>query len=281
MGTLNNIRKHPQWLFGIIVLLGTVSGENTSLASDKAHQPTNDQSVQELVLKQDCKTVGGKYVVHSRKSEVLIENQDLRIFAEAPLWNITVLNLSKKIFFKTDLKTWLKFMLGVRAPLGVTAAASEFRLKPGSESIAGQPAELWSTEGVKANDKSWEKCWTLKSETVAPKCAQIVSSCYGTPVLGSRLPVRYVHTGSGNSIMPVPSRQFDVEGARSKQYVWLETTSVAHSKIAGTPFSIPKNFKETKNFSEIAVQGNKYSAIDSKFILEDLSKHPDALFNTR
>ena len=53
-------------------------------------------------------------------------------------------------------------------------------------------------------------------------------------------------------------------------------------KLHASPalFAIPRGFKPTKDYVEIAVEGDRHN-VNTEFILKDLSKHPEALFESR
>jgi hypothetical protein len=261
------IQSKCNWLVGLAVFLWCTSPiANAAPAAETT------------VLTQKCTAIGGTYTVYLSKNNVRIDSPSLVIFAQAPKWSVTVLKPNKKIYFQSDYKACLKLLRSARAPFSTIAesSSSKWRKAP-AEVIAGCASEQWCSDST---DKGRIKCWTLSEPRFAPQCAEIMDTCYGIPSPGNGIPLRFFYTGSGNSLLPMPSRHYDSDGRRQQEYRWLDTVGTKKIQTSNTLFAIPKGFKPTKDYAEIAVDGDTHN-VDAAFILKDLSKHPEALFDSR
>ncbi len=259
--------RYVTWLVGLVVLSWC-----TSLSAHAA------PAAETIVLTQKCTAIGGNYTVYLSKSTLRIESPSLIIFAQAPKWSITVLKPRKKIYFQSDYKTCLKLINTARAPFSSIAESSSSKWrKAKAEDIAGLSSEEWRNDSP---GNSQVKCWTLPEPRFAPQCAEIMASCYGIPSLGNGIPLRFFYKGSGNSLLPTLSRHDDKDGRRQQEYRWLDTTAMKRMQTSTAMFAIPKGFKQTKAYAEIAFDGDPHN-VDTEFILKDLSKHPEALFDSR
>jgi hypothetical protein len=92
--------------------------------------------------------------------------------------------------------------------------------------------------------------------------------------------MRFIYSVTGNSLMIAPSRYRDEDGHRQEECGWLDTTAMKKMHASQALFAIPRGFKPTKSYKDIAVETVKHDA-SAEFILKDLSKHPEALFNSR
>jgi hypothetical protein len=214
------------------------------------------------------------------KDNVCIESRDVVLFARAPKWSINIVNLQKKKYFQIDYLSGLRYMASARTVMSPFTDAAAFKLHSHNEKVGELAANEWLSNSIGANKKKTSKCWTLRSKEVDPHCAEIISTYYGIPFVG--LPLRCTYAGAANDLMPMSSRHFDVEGSREQEFHWLDTTEASLSTNAVKNFVIPKDFKAAKQFSEIATPTvTKHTEMDAKFILDDIKKHPDSLFNSR
>jgi hypothetical protein len=107
-----------------------------------------------------------------------------------------------------------------------------------------------------------------------------MATFYGIPAVGHGIPLRLVSTGTGSSFLPLPSRHYDDDSQQQQQVLWLDTTVMKKMPASAALFAIPKGCKPTKSYVDIAVQGDAHNP-DNEFIMKDLFKHPEALFESR
>ena len=145
-------------------------------ARDAQCAPTDDG----IKLKQHCKSVVGDYTVQISSKMIRVENRSLVIFAQAPNWDMTVLNVQKKLYYQSDYKSCLRMIAATKAPFNLVAdmRAQKWR-KSGSENIAGLSAEKWLGSAPKTDhpSKNSNAYWTLPGNEFAPQCAEIVATC--------------------------------------------------------------------------------------------------------
>jgi hypothetical protein len=234
------------------------------------------------VLTQQCKPIGGGFSVYLSKNSVRVEGRTIVIFAQAPKWNVTVMNPLKKVYFQSDYVKALKNIQAARTPFSTLAESNSFTWrKTKGEKIAGLSTEQWANESPgQSHVKSSAKCWTLTEPQFAPQCAEMITAFYGVPSIEHRIPLRFSCRGTGTSFLPMISRHYDDEDVRQQDYCWLDTTTTKKVQASSALFAVPVGFKPTKDYAAIAVEKDlRNSSID--FIFKDLSKHPEALFESR
>jgi hypothetical protein len=234
------------------------------------------------VLTQKCQAIGGIYTVYLGRNSLRIDSPGVIIFSQGPKWTITVLNPKKKIYYQSDYKVCLKLIKAARTPFSSIADSSALTWrKARGANIAGLSSDQWCNDSLgKGKFTSSIKCWTLPEAQFAPQCAEIMDSFYGIPPTGHGLPLRFFYTGTENSLLPMPARQYDADGLRQQEYGWLDTTAIKKIPASAALYVIPKECKPTKNYGQLAVEGNIDTG-SAEFILKDLRKHPEALFNSR
>jgi hypothetical protein len=270
----STIRK----FFSAAIILGLTSG--IVRASDKLEQIAGPKGAQTFVLKQQCRSLEGNYTVQFDKNNLRIESRELILVASAPKWSIKIVNVPKKNYLQADYMSGLRQLTSARAAFSPFTDAAPFKLQSHNEKVVELAADEWLSTTTRADKKKLSKCWTLKSKEVDPHCAEIIATYYGIPFVG--LPLKCTYKGAGNDLMPMTSRQFDVEGSKEQEFRWLETTEASLSPRVVKPYMIPKDFKLAKQFSEVTTAPiNSHTEMDARFILEDIKKHPDSLFNSR
>jgi hypothetical protein len=270
--TLKSIKSRSiTWLIGIVVFSWC-----TSLSANAA--PVDETTV----LTQQCKPIGGVFSVYLGKNNVRIEGRSVVIFAKAPNWDVTVMNPMKKVYFQSNYVTSMKKIQAARTPFSTLAESNSFTWqKTKGENIAGLSTEQWSNENPgKSHVKTSAKCWTLPEPQFAPQCAEIMAAFYGVPLIEHRIPLRFSCRGTGTSFLPMISRHYDDDNVREQDYSWLNTTASKKVPVSSALFVPPKGFKATKDYAAIAVETDTHNG-NVEFILKDLSKHPEALFESR
>jgi len=235
-----------------------------------------------VVLTQKSQAIGGIHTVYLSKNSVRIECPTMIIFAQAPNWSVIGINPLKKIYIQADYKTGLKLFRMARTPFSVIADTGSLKWrKARGEVIASLSTDQWLNQSDSGGQgKNSVKCWTAQEPQFAPQCAEIMATCYGIPSIGHGIPLRVLYTGSGNSLLPVGGRYYDEDSRRQQEFHWLDTSAMKKTHASTALFTIPKGFKRTNKYEDIAVQLGLHNA-DIESVVKDLAKHPETLFNSR
>jgi hypothetical protein len=235
----------------------------------------SEQEKNMLVLNQFCSGVATKDILYVSRDGLRVERGPVVTITKAPEWKVTVLNASSKIYYQSNYANYLAKLRTITLNISGELSDSTGWTKSKTLPLLNRLTNLWVKNATGKVEPM--KIWTLADFQTNPNCTRLVAAGYGLPTPGGELPLQCEFFGAPKSIL-IPQRHYEGKGPAAAKQVWLATKELKKMPINDALFAIPKDYKRTDNLSRAMTTVDLKS---DSFIIKDLLKNPDALFESR
>jgi hypothetical protein len=235
-----------------------------------------------LVLDQTCAPLQIAATVYVSPQGIRIDNGDVTILSQPPKWNILIINKRGNCYYQSDFRGGLAKLRNTNPVLGEQFGNDQGWVVTKGPLIIDMSTNVWHKTIASASGREPLQCYSLADSTsFAPQCSQLLSTTYGLPCLQDQLPLKFSFVGNTRSFVPVPQRHYDQGDHANSLVEWLATKSSKKMPYRKELFFLPKDCKRTDIISLALTRHEAKELKMNGFIIKDLLKHPDALFNSR